>query len=266
MKNIHFFPKTVKQLVNNKIVEVDFNIEQMIPEFLVNEFGMENIINAIDELNITYSEITSIDSFTSNYDKHIINKFYDIISSEDIIKRDSHNNITGSYRKYSIYQFSFIQKGSEILNKLVTEKYPYLSEFKGTKTISFEPYKFINGINRLSDIPSEFRDYTINELISMDCVQEKEIEISLCKFYTSSLSNFDDYEFYLDCTETDEEICSLYIPYKALRANDYSIIHNRTKSYIEDYHRNFKHSEIDAKLKILTCETALKLKKLMSKK
>jgi len=268
MKNIHFFPKTVKQLVDNKIVEIDFNIEQMIPEFLVNEFGMENIINAIDELKITYSEITEINNFFSNsnnhiinVNNHIINKFHDITSSEFIQKRDNRGNLTNSYTKYTIYQFSFIQRGSDLISKLVIDKYPYLSEFKQTKTVSFDPYKFINGYNNLRDIPKEFRYYTINELTSMVGIQERETEISLFRFYTSGLSDFDKYDFYLNCPEIDEQIDSLYIPYRALKENDYSIIHEKTKKYIESY---YSHADAPKKLKILKCETALKLKKLMS--
>ena len=54
---------------------------------------------------------------------------------------------------------------------------------------------------------------------------------------------------------------SLYIPYKALKENDFSIIHDRTKSYIESY--NQIGSKFNLDLKVLTCDTAFKLKELM---
>lgn len=264
MKNIHFFPNTVKQLDDNKTVEVAFNIEQMIPEFLVNEFGMENIINAIDELEITYNELTSVKECSSNYSHSYLNKFYDMFRVELVEKRDRNGSLINSYYKYTLYEFSLIQKGSELLTKLICDKFPYLSEFKTKEIISFDPYKFINGYNNLSNIPKEFRDYTVNELISMVGIQEKEIECSLCKIYTSSLNNFDNYELYLNCPELIDKhgnYESLYIPYKALKENDFSIIHDRTKSSIESY--NQIGSKFNLDLKVLTCDTALKLKGLM---
>jgi len=264
MKNILFFPNTIKQLDNNKTVEVAFNIEQMIPEFLVNEFGMENIINAIDELGITYSELTSIKECSSNYTNSYFNKFYDMIRIEFIKKLDKNGCVTSSYHKYTFYEFSLIQKGSELLTKLICDKFPYLSEFKTKKIISFDPYKFINGYNNLSSIPKEFRGYTVNELISMDGVQEKEIECTLFKIYETGLPNFDKYEIYLNCPDlinNHGDYESLYIPYKALKENDFSIIHDRTKSYIESY--NQIGSKFNLDLKVLTCDTALKLKGLM---
>lgn len=266
MKNIHFFPSTVKKLANNKTVEVEFNIEQMIPEFLVNEFGMENIINAIDELEITYSELTSVNHCSSNHTVPYLNRFYDMIRVEFVQKHDRNGSVTSSYYKYDFYEFSLIQKGSELLTKLICDKFPYLNEFKTKKMVSFRPYKLINEYNRLSDIPKEFRDYTVNELISMVGVQEKEIDASLCKIYTNSLTNFDNYEFYLNCPELINQhgdFESLYIPYKALRENDFSIIYDRTKSYLESYNKMSNDSKFNLSLKVLTCDTAFKLKELM---
>jgi len=263
MKNIHFFPKTIKQVVNGKIVDVDFNIEQLIPEFLVNEFGMENIINAIDELKITYSDLTSISECSSNHFDFYLNKWHDIFRSELIEKRDRYGAIIDKYYKYSFYQFSFVSKGSKLLSKLIIEKYPYLNEIRTTEIVSFDPYKFINGYDNLNDIPNEFRDHTINELMLMVGIQEKEIETSLCKIYTSGLSNFDTFEFYLECPDFECKINCLYIPYKALKENNYSIIHERTESYIKSYIELVK-KDATNDLKILNCDTALKLKKLMS--
>jgi len=263
MKNIHYFPKTIKILNNNKTIEIDFNIEQMIPEFLINEFGLKTIINAIDELGISYSELTSISTTSSNYKNSCFDKYYDIINIEYVSKLDNNGNKTNSYYKFTSYEFSLVSKGSELLTKLICDKYSYLSEFKTKKIVKFIPYKFINGFNKLSDIPEEFRNYTVNELISMTSIQEKEVEVSLCKIYTSGLSNFDNYEFYLDCPELINKqgnFDNLYIPYNALKEKDFSIIYNRTKSYLESYYTK----DISDRLKVLTCNTALKLKELMS--
>ena len=265
MKNVHFFPKTIKQLINGKIVDVDFDIEQMIPKFLVDEFGMENIINAIDELKMTYSELTTYVDFTSDSSSYHTNKWHDITRTEFVEKRDTrYNNVIKSYYKYTSHEFSLITRGQELLTKLIVEKFPYLSEFKGVKKVLFDPFEFVNKHTRLQDIPNEFRTYTVNELIEMVGVQEKEIEVNLCQCYTNNLSDFDKYEFYLNCPEIINQygnVESLYIPYRALTNNDFSMIYNRTKSSLENYHKLVSSYRLSTD--VLTCKTALKLKSLM---
>jgi hypothetical protein len=256
MKN---FPRTILTINGEK----PFILKDWLKPELFELFDENWVYEAVEELNLTFNQLTHHVSQSDLYGTSFFPDIHSIISiesKEKLLMSTLYINKTEKrkYNEYQLYVPCHSCYSGEIFRYCLLKKYPML-RFERLIEVKVKPYDFINNHIRLNEIPESFKNMTINELLKLDANEEivdKRAE-SCLKCY----SNFD--EIYLE-TEVvlNGSYQSIYIPTKDLYNFDYNAIEKRTRDYLMDYYyKDSKYKEIA--LSCLESETAKKLKKIL---
>ncbi len=86
MINESNFPKTVKKIsiVDNQLtyVESKFNLVDLLPKSLVDEFGLETVLKSVQVLNLTFLDLITYSSISTRNKISLPSGFYDVYLSE----------------------------------------------------------------------------------------------------------------------------------------------------------------------------------------
>lgn len=248
MVNDNFFPKTIKQVVlddNQKpeIIEVPFELANWINPHLLNEFGLETVTNALNNLQYSFRELREIKNVTSRgfklLEMYPVNSFW-FNTSETKQVKDGYGWKTVRTEKYVFYVPGNLKFG-EIFRECLFLQNPLLREFNIKKEILFETEKFLNeSVDLMKDIPEELRNLTLNEIAALPNPYRITVNSPKLKCY-SPHTKFEEYEFYFELErETGRKINSLYIPFQAYKLKDFSLVEKRMKDYFKFYYHSEK--------------------------
>lgn len=246
MVNDNFFPKTIKQIIlgNNEkpeIIEVPFELANWVNPNLLNEFGIETITNALNNLQYSFRELRESKDVTSECFRHLalypVNSFWFNNSETKQVKEYSRWK-TVTIDKYVFYVPSKIRFG-EIFRECLFLQNPLLRQFTFKKEIFFDVEKFLNeSVNLIKDVPEELRDLTLKEIAALPSPYQITVNSPKLKCY-SPHTKFEDYEFYFELEkETGRKINSLYIPFQAYKRRDFSLVEKRMKDYFKFYYHS----------------------------
>lgn len=203
-------------------------------ESLINlGFTETEIKQALIDAEIKENDLTDVKGF--KHEPHYLKK-YELVKSGVYFTQKEYNGcwerdveVYGSeYRIIGHYQGL---KHGKIIFQLFKNKYNWFDIFKHEVIEKSKPR--INSWTKLKDIPESFHNISVKELIEMS----EPVNITVSK------SSWDIYELHSDKNPEmylKTEFGSLYVPYKAILTNDFSLITNRMKSYALDYHDPIK--------------------------
>lgn len=243
MVNDNYFPKTIKQVVlgdNQKpeIIEVPFELASWINPHLINEFGLETVTNALNNLQYSFRELREINKVTSSNFKFLelyqVNSFW-FNNYETKQVKDGNRWKTVTIDKYVFYVPGNLMFG-EIFRECLFLNNPLLRQFTTTKEIVFDVEKFLNEfVSLMKDVPEELRGLTLHEIAGLPSPYRITINSPKLKCY-SPHTKFENYEFYFELEkEEGRKITSLYIPFQAYKRRDFSLVEKRMKDYLTFY-------------------------------
>ena len=211
-------------------------------EILLQYFTEEEIELALHQINYSVDDLTDIENFENepkfykNYELFKQNvRFYKTVYYGEYSKNVS--VVGNAYRIEAKYQGL---KHGKLVHKLFSNRYEWFDNFSTTELVNCKQF---TGFIRLKDIPEEFKNLTVNQLLA---IEKREVIKSKWNIYEVQPSP----EMYLET-----EFGSLYVPYISLINKDFSIIENRMTTYVNWYIENKT-----ALLKPLISKEALKLK------
>lgn len=237
LKYPQLFPEKIKECKRDErhilFEEKPFNIIEWIHPEIVKEYGAELVIEALNNLKLTYTYLVE---HTERSTRHT----FTAPSTANNMNRKEQKTYQerASIIPYTVYHFEVpggIYNG-EIIRECMLLKYPELRQFTFPDTVKFNPFDTFNTHTILSEIPAEYRDKTINELMEISAPQEKEVQKSAFFFYDSS-KNGKVEEFYLKVSE-DQGNDTLYIPWEAFVKRDFKMIEKRMQDYFTNYYRS----------------------------
>lgn len=246
MVNDNFFPKTIKQVVldeNQKpqITKIPFESAEWINPNLLNEFGLETVTDALNNLQYSFRELREIKEVRSKnfnlLEMYPVNSFW-FNTSETRQVKDGYGWKTVKTEKYVFYVPGNLHFG-ELFGECLFLQNPKLRQFTTKKKILFETEKFLNeSVDLMKDVPEELRDLTLNEIAALPNPYRISVNSSRLKCY-SPHTKFENYEFYLELEkETGRKINSLYIPFQAYKRKDFSLVEKRMKDYLTFYYHS----------------------------
>jgi len=214
-------------------------------EVLLQYFTEEEIELALHQINYSLDDLTDIENFENEpkFYKHYELYKQNVRFNKKVYQGEYSKDVSvvgNSYRVKAKYQGL---KHGKLVHKLFSHKYEWFDSFFTTQLLDCKQF---TGFIRLKDIPEEFKDLTINQLLE---VERKEVVKSQWKIYEVNSNP----EMYLET-----EFGSLYVPYNSLIDRDFSIIENRMTTYVNWYSTDIE--EKTAMLKPLISKEALKLK------
>lgn len=246
MPNDNFFPKIIKLIVlgddqKPEIIEIPFDLEKWINPNLLNEFGLETVTKALNNLQYSFRELRESKSVTSKgfqlLELYPVNSFW-FNNWETKQVKDGNHWKTVRTDKYVFYVPANLNFG-EIFRECLFIKNPLLRKFTTKKEVLFDVGKFLNElVNLMKDVPAELRDLTLNEIAALPSPYRIIKKSSKIKCYAPH-ADFESYEFYFELEkETGGKISSLYIPFQAYKRRDFSLVEKRMKDYFRFYYHS----------------------------
>lgn len=256
-KMIKGIPETVQTLQGPRPV----NISDWMDPALVAYFGAPEVARACELLDFVLNDFQAVCSLSENQ-KSPIPYIHSWTEKKYITRGTGCNAVTVEEKTYHGYTRSTIPS-SRILQACLLERFPALKRFTRKEQREVKPYGFVNGFLRLADIPESLRGLTVVEILNLDVnktiIEETTAPALLC--YATGGFNPDSLVFLeTDIILNGGKQC-LYIPLRALENSDYSLIHTTTENYLRNYYKNSPY--LEQALKVLTCETAQRLRGLL---
>lgn len=237
-------PKKIKtfKVINgkvNSIIEEDFNLLDWVDERIKQYFTDEEILKAICELDLTFKDLTKFSYANMNaLDKTVV-----YLPKVYHISRETPTNKSGKHRFGSIYSTDSysINIPNDLINgdlvlKLLNNKYDFTNKkiYNNINVVSFDLVEFSTSFKNLTDLPTQLRTLTVEQLLSLNKVDYEEQE--------SKFNIYMDFEnFYFSPKDNNVKEFShhpvLHINLNNFINGDWDIIEEKTRKYYEGYYK-----------------------------
>lgn len=192
-------------------------------ELLKLEFTEEEIDKALEDIKYTIRDLTDVKEFQR---EPTFMKVYELVKSNVKFKIKQYQGewekevyVTGSeYRIKAEYQGL---KHGNLIFQLFNNRYAYFNSFTELVIENVKPS--IHNWTRLKDVPEDFYNISVKELVEMTNGKDIQVEKSLWTIYQLHRDNA---EMYLKT-----EFGTLYVPFKAIIDKNWKIINDRMITY-----------------------------------